>query len=258
MDVDAYLRRLRYDGPRQPSFETFCALHRQHLFNIPFENLNIALGWPIQLDPDTLFDKIVVRRRGGFCYELNGLFYELLVAIGFQVARLSARVFRKDGTLSPEFDHMLLMVKLDQPYIADVGFGDSFVEPLPMILAETADHPEFAVVAAGEAWDVVRQQADAAVAPQYRFTNMPREMHDFAGMCHFHQTSPESHFTQNRICSLALPDGRVTLSGMRLIETRNGERRERLLGNPLEIQTTLRERFGVEFNEPVDWSKLSQ
>src|ERR1700757_3972846 len=104
MDVPAYLRRIDYDGPVEPSFQTLRALHRQHLYTVPFENLDIALGVPIVLESGRLYDKIVIRRRGGFCYELNGLFCELLKQLGFRVDMLSARVHRADGSFSREFD----------------------------------------------------------------------------------------------------------------------------------------------------------
>src|SRR5271169_1958548 len=130
MDVEAYLQRIEYGGPRQPSAACLRALHRQHLFTVPFENLDIPLGNPISLDLAQLYDKIVVRRRGGFCYELNGLFCELLTAMGFQVQMLSARVCRAAGGFGPEFDHMLLKVELEEPWLADVGFGESFIHPI--------------------------------------------------------------------------------------------------------------------------------
>src|ERR1700761_5800644 len=104
MDVEGYLRRIEYDGPRDPSPMTLRDLHRQHLFTVPFENLDIPLGTPIRLDPDRLYQKIVVRRRGGFCYEPNGLFGELLTALGFRVHMLSARVRHEAGGFGPEFD----------------------------------------------------------------------------------------------------------------------------------------------------------
>ena len=130
MDVEAYLRRIDYDGPCQPSSASLRALHRKHLFTVPFENLDIPLKNTIRLDLGQLYDKIIVRRRGGFCYELNGLFCEFLTAMGFQVQMLSARVRRDDGGFGPEFDQMLLKVQLEEPWLVDVGFGDSFVDPI--------------------------------------------------------------------------------------------------------------------------------
>ncbi len=175
MDVEAYLRRIQYDGPRDPSPATLRGLHRQHLFTVPFENLDIALGNPIVLDPGLLFDKIVVRKRGGFCYELNGLFHDLLSALGFRVEMLSARVGRADGSFSPEFDHMLLKVTLDDPWLADVGFGDSFMSPLllqPEATELVEGNSRFRVAALNGAWDVLRRDEESMPVTLYRFTEV--------------------------------------------------------------------------------------
>src|SRR5919199_4974405 len=114
MDIQAYLERINYHGPLDPSAETLRELHVAHLLAVPFENLNIGMGWPIVLDESALFDKIVVQRRGGFCYELNGLFAALLRALGFHVTMLSAAVARRDGSFGPDFDHMALLVTLEE------------------------------------------------------------------------------------------------------------------------------------------------
>src|SRR5262245_26488069 len=129
MDVAAYLDRIGYRGAVDPTAETMRAIHRAHMLAVPFENLDIALGRPIELSLPAFYDKIVVRRRGGFCYELNGLFGWLLGELGFSVVTLSARVFNAEE-LGPDYDHMLLLVRLEERWIADVGFGDSFLDPL--------------------------------------------------------------------------------------------------------------------------------
>src|SRR5579863_6683126 len=156
MDIDAYLRRIEYDGPRRPSATALHDLHRQHLFTVAFENLDIPLGTQIRLDLSLIYHKIVELRRGGFCYELNGLFCELLSALGFRVQMLSARVRREDGGFGPEFDHMLLKVELDEPWLVDVGFGDSFVDPI-IFRAGGADRVNgyrYVVSPAGEEWQL--------------------------------------------------------------------------------------------------------
>ena len=259
MDVEAYLRRIEYAPPRGPSAATLRNLHRQHLFTVPFENLDIALGVPIVLEPKALFDKIVTRKRGGFCYELNSLFHELLTSLGFRVEMLSARVRSEDGSFSSEFDHMLLKVSLEEAWIADVGFGDSFVDPVRLRSEGPAtmhDELRFAVEERNGAHDLMRRIDDAMV-PLYRFTEVPRQLNDFAAMCRFHQTSSESHFTQNHICARALPDGRITVSGRRLIVTRKGERRESVIKNEDELRNCLSQHFGIELAEDTDWSRFT-
>ena len=257
VDVEAYLRRIEYDGPRQPSAACLRALHRQHLFTVPFENLDIPLGNPIRLDLEQLCDKIVGRRRGGFCYELNGLFCELLKALGFHVGMLAAGVRRDDGGFGPEFDHMLLKVELEEPWLADVGFGDSFVDPIPFRAggASEVNGRRYSVMPAGDEWQLLREDEKGRL-PQYRFRDVPRQLSDYAGMCRFHQTSPESHFTTSWTCSKATPDGRITLANMRLIVTRGGSREERPLTTEAEVRQCLREHFGIEFPESADLSDL--
>lgn len=248
-DATAYLRRIGDDGPREPSFEVLRRLHLAHLYAVPFENLDIHLGRPIVLDEARLVDKVVRQRRGGFCYELNGAFAALLRALGFRVTLLSAGVHRSDGTFGPEFDHLLLRVDLDEPWLSDVGFGDSFLEPLRLAEGVQEQH--------GRAYRLDRDGEHCCLLklvgeswkPQHRFTLKPRALEDYTGMCHFHQTSPESHFTRNRVSSIATPSGRLTLSGDRVIVTENGERREVPLGDEAGYARGLREHFGIELGE---------
>ena len=130
MNVTAYLERINYHGPTAPTAETLRELHRAHMLALPFENLDIHLGREIGHDDERLYAKVVERRRGGFCYELNGAFAALLRDLGFSVKKLAAGVARADGSFGPTFDHMALLVELDMRWLADVGFGEGFREPL--------------------------------------------------------------------------------------------------------------------------------
>lgn len=246
LDVKAYLERIDYHGALDVSAETLRNLQVAHLFNVPFENLSIHAHEPIVLDDQALFGKIVARRRGGFCYEANGAFAALLRALGFAVTMLSAEVARPTGDFSPPFDHMALLVQLQQPWLVDVGFGDSFVAPLRLdVTSEQVQGKQAFRIISDEAYRVVLQRQDGEWKPMYRFTLMPHQFPDYEQMCQFHQTSPQSHFTQNRICSLATPDGRITLSGMRLIVTSKDGREERELTSRQEYDEILREQFGI-------------
>jgi len=258
MDVDRYCERIGYDGPRRPTLETLRGLHRSHLYTVPFENLDIALGVPIVLEPGRLYDKIVTRRRGGFCYEVNGLFCQLLLELGFQVSMLSGCVRRDDGGFGPEFDHMLLKVELSEPWLADVGFGESFVDPLPLQAGgEDAENGHlFSVRAANGGWELHCSDSHGTNVPLYRFCDAAHQLSEYVAMCEYHQYSPESSFTRRRICTVAKPDGRITLAGMRLIETINGFRRETLLSSEGELRDCLREQFGVQLEPETNWSKL--
>jgi N-hydroxyarylamine O-acetyltransferase len=248
IDVSAYLRRLNYGGSTAPTLAALRALHLAHLYAVPFENLDIHLGRRIELDEEKLFDKIVVRRRGGFCYELNGLFAALLRGLGFDVSLLAAGVYEAEHErFGPEYDHMVLLVRLDEPWLADVGFGDSFREPLQ--LNNTDDQIQngmaYRLVHDGDEWRMMERGLDGKWADGYQFTLRPRRLYDFTYGCHYMQTSPDSHFTQKRICSRATPDGRITLSDMRLILTANGQRQERSLADEAEYRLALKEYFDI-------------
>ena len=257
MNLDSYLRRIEYDGSREPSAATLRDLHRQHLFSVPFENLDIPLKTPISLDIAALYEKVVTRHRGGFCYELNGLFCALLSELGFRVEMLAARVRHEDGGFGPEFDHMLLKVQLEEPWLVDVGFGDSFVDPIVFHAGgeDRVNGYRYVVSPVDGEWQLLREDKKGRV-PLYAFRDVPHTLDEYREMCLYHQRSPESHFTKSWICSRATPDGRVTVANMRLIVTRGSSREERQLRGEQELRRCLDELLGVELNASADLSKL--
>ena len=257
MDIRDYLKRMNYQGSIEPTLQTLQALQMAHLLAIPFENLSIHYGQPIILQEEALYDKIVKRHRGGFCYELNGLFAWLLQQLGFSVTLLSAGVANADGGFGPEFDHLTLLVhQLDgSDWLADVGFGDSFRQPLRFeadMEQDGADGRMYRLQRESvegdekkrEYWILQQSSADQWES-QHRFTLQPHALTDFTEMCHYQQTSPASHFTQKRICSLATPTGRITLSDLLLITTLYGERQEQLLSSEEKYFAALAEQFGI-------------
>lgn len=183
------------------------------------------------------------RRRGGFCYELNGAFAGLLRALGFKVSLLSAQVFGPGGRLGPPFDHLVLRVDLDEPWLADVGFGRHARHPLRLTATEPQhdQEGEFLVLDASDGDCEVRWNGNS----EYRVEARARELSDFAPTCWWQSTSPDSHFTGYLTCSLPTPRGRITLSGDRLYETVDGERSETVLDGDEAILAAYRERFGV-------------
>jgi N-hydroxyarylamine O-acetyltransferase len=279
-DLLAYLDRIHYEihaplgegaplNALEPSLQLLQDVHEAHMLAVPFENLSIHYGERIHLDEEWIYDKIVRRHRGGFCYELNGLFARLLRRLGFEVTLLSAEVAQGESSYSPEFDHLTLLVhQLEgNNWLADVGFGDSFRRPLRFqadVEQEGADgrlyrlHQECSSTDRDSLKDtgsdrgeysyywIVQQLNDAKQwESQYRFTLRPHILTDFTERCEYQQTDPESHFTQKRICSLALPEGRISLSDLRLITTINGQRIERVVHSEKEYREILAERFGV-------------
>ncbi|MCB0129494.1 MAG: arylamine N-acetyltransferase, partial [Caldilineaceae bacterium] len=260
--IGAYLARLGLPAvaPRA-DLAGLTALQSAHLLAVPFENLSIGWGEWIDLDEEALFAKIVTRGRGGFCYELNGLFWRLLTALGFRVTRVAAGVWSPSrGAFGPPFDHMALLVHFENAgpgdddrigdhardgtggaatgtrYLVDVGFGASARAPLQLPDGDTRDvsgryrvapsdvahHFTLAkwreeqgseVQGSGEQGSGEQWQA------QYRFSTVAQPLAAYAPMCGYHQTAPESSFTQRSVCSLATPVGRVSLSATELIIT---------------------------------------
>lgn len=254
LDIAAYLKRIGYTGPVATDSQTLRNIHRAHLLTVPFENLDIGWGREIRIDQEAFVRKIIERRQGGFCYELNGAFAALLEALGFEVTLLSARVPTAEGSDGPEFDHLALRVDLDEPWLADVGFGDCFVDPLRLQIGLEQEQrgARFRVMDEGDSLRLERKDKEARWRTEYRFSLKPHQLEEFAGMCYFHQTSPQSPFTKRRVCSLARPDGRITLSQMKLITTQNGRREERLLQSEDEWRTVLASRFGIQVPQSSD------
>src|SRR4051794_409709 len=240
--ADAYLARIGAIRER-PSAAALAALMGRHLTTVPFENLSIHLGERISLDERALVDKIVGRRRGGFCYELNGAFALLLRHLGYDVTMLAARVYDDDGP-GPLFDHLTLRVDVDEaPWLVDVGFGRFVVAPFRLDLRDD-QHDLAGVVRVAET-----HEGDLDVRlgdrPQLRVEQRARALGDFAPTCWYQQTSPDSHFTQSLTCSRPTGDhGRVTISDRLLITTVAGKRTETTLGSDEDVLGAYREHFG--------------
>jgi len=227
---------------------TLKMLQRQHLLNVPFENLDIHWNRPIVLDTEKLYAKIVGEGRGGFCYELNGLFNELLRQVGFQTRLVSARVFDSEKGFGPEFDHAAIIVTIGElEYLADVGFGDFTVEPLRLTADIEQQDREGDFVIRRDDFGVleVAKRVDGAWTPQYRFEMLGRDLSEFATMCDFHQYSPESQFTKGKLCSILTDNGRKSLTDTRFIVTSNGEKIEAAVESELDFEMFLEREFGI-------------
>ena len=244
-DVDDYLGRIGYDGSREPTLETLRGMQRAHFLNVPFENLDIMAGVRIEVDERVNFEKIVGKHRGGYCLELNGTFARMLRKMGFRVDVLAGRVFA-EGHLSPAFSHMTTVVHLEEPWIADVGFGGRLIEPLR--LHDSGDQlfgeRRYVLANDGDHWFMTgTEPGNPPVA--YTFTLEPREFSQFEPVNEWLQTSPDSRFTLGEVVSLGTEHGRMTLAPGRLIVTEGEAREEREIGSPEERATILREQFGI-------------
>ena len=269
--VDAYLRRLGVQRPAGPTADALRELHLRHLQTVPFENLSIHLGEEIVLEESRLLDKVVGAGRGGFCYELNGLFGALLTALDFDVTPLAARVYGDEGRTGIPYDHLALRVGTVDggTWLADVGFGTHSHYPLAFEERGEQEDPggTFRVVASGPdaagvsgagagtgagAGAVSEEATDLDVVrngrPEYRLEVRPRVFGDFVVGAWWHSTSPASHFTQSLVCSRLTDDGgRVTLSGRGLTVTgADGTRDVRELTTDEEVLGVYRDRFGIE------------
>jgi N-hydroxyarylamine O-acetyltransferase len=249
--VDAYLARLGLPSPPAPTLAGLQALVSRHLAEVPFENLDVVERRPIVLGAPVAVDKIVRRRRGGFCFELNEAFRALLVAVGYRVRRIEARVWIEAAQhFGDPFDHLALVVTLPEgEYLVDVGFGDN--NRAPMRLPDDAVSDVSGRYRLREGRDglllLERLPTDDVGAPRplYAMTLAPRSLGDFAAMCAYHQSSPDSLFMRGLICTLPTPEGRVTLTGGRLIRTEAGTRTEQDVGDPTTLKALLLEHFQI-------------
>jgi N-hydroxyarylamine O-acetyltransferase len=248
IDVDAYLPRIGLADRPAADLAGLRALQVAHLTRVPFENLDILAGRRISLELGALEAKIVGAHRGGFCYELNGLFAALLEGLGFRVTRLAAQVWSRDeGTWGPPFDHLVLVVDLDGPWLVDVGFGNGF--PEPMVLRDGAEVRDigdrvFHLSRNGERWllDERRAEADGPIA-LFRFDETPHELADYEPTCRWQETA-SPFFTAHRVIEIFTPDGGHTLYDDRLIVHAGGERTERQV-TEAEVPELLRDLFGI-------------
>ncbi|WP_017660606.1 arylamine N-acetyltransferase family protein [Baaleninema simplex] len=248
MNINHYLERIRYSGDLNLSVEVLRALQESHLLTVPFENLDVHYGRAIELDLDRIYKKVVLSQRGGFCYELNGLFYELLKGLGFQVKRISARIFARNQGSEREFDHLVTIARLDdRDFLLDVGFGEFTLHPLTIKPGIVQQDPRGNFIIEKHEGDVYRVDKieNGEVEPQYLFTLKERELSEFQEMCRYHQTHPESFFTRQRLISLARKNGRVTIAGNKLKISESDRVEEIELENEAMFESKLKEYFGV-------------
>jgi N-hydroxyarylamine O-acetyltransferase len=260
-----YFARIGYAGPVEPTLDVLRAVHRQHLLTIPYENLDIHLGRELSLDLDAIFDKLVTRRRGGWCYEMNALLAWALREIGFDVTFLGGTVGRDQRGDAAEGNHLVLLVRLDQPYLADAGFGNAFLDPLPLREGEHVQGlfrfrlerpPLPASPRWGKGFWIFHNHEYGGAG--FDFTLAPRELADFAAQCRWLQTSPESGFVRVAVCHRLRPDGVVSLRGaVRQMVTAAGAT-ERVIETEDYYRAVLRGDFDLDLGDdlPRLWAKV--
>jgi N-hydroxyarylamine O-acetyltransferase len=238
MDISGYLRRMNYNGVIYRDLETLRELQHNHVFAIPFETLDIHNQIPIVLQINFLYQKVIHDRRGGYCYELNLLFHHLLELSGFDVTMVGGRLYHGNNKFGREFEHMALVVKLnDRKWLVDVGYGDFSVAPLAIMPGEIqSDGRHYyqiidPVIVDGRSYLGVSRWSNTKqdFKIDYIFTLTPRALKDFNVMNEYHQTSPESHFRGRMICTLPTFEGRISLINNKLIRTENGKRQVKIV-----------------------------
>ncbi|XP_075037547.1 arylamine N-acetyltransferase, pineal gland isozyme NAT-3-like [Mixophyes fleayi] len=262
MDLNLYLQRVGITkltpDSSTPSLLVLRELHRHHVLSVPFESLSIHSGEKIILDSNWIYQKIVLRKRGGFCYENNGLFLWVLQELGYQPLVLSARMRNTtSGVYGPPFGHMILTVEMEgRRWLCDVGFGDGIVDPFPLEAEweEEQDSGVFRLRVEGKQWYLERKDDDVWRS-LYKFTLEERRFEDFREMCEYHQTSPCSLLVCKSLCSLLVPGGRLTYLGHRLISTEytkgGGSVKTTQELTEDEIPGQLREKFGIVLNRKL-------
>lgn len=246
--VRTYLDRIGYDGPLERSLETLRALHRAHVFSVPFENLDIHLGRHMPVDLEHAEAKIVGRNRGGYCYEINPLFHALLTSLGFEASIHAAKLLLR-GTGDP-FDHVMIVAHLDEDWLVDPGFG----RPPPPLGLDREDQGgagdetgTFQIVRRGE--EYVLTGSKAANSRDYEdlfaFEPVPRALDEFGPRSDWTQSSPESVFTKAPFCSMPVDGRRVTISGLNRIESGGGKIERRQI-SPEERDALLKGVFGID------------
>lgn len=251
MIIKEYLERLDIHNDIFPDIHLLKQIQKQHLLHVPFENLDIHIHHKINIDKDYLYDKIVINRRGGICYEVNYLLYHLLIAIGYQVKILGGKVLGDRGTYQ---DHLMLCVDLDgKKYLVDVGFGDNFLEPLQWVVGKEQmdkkgtfriDKIESGIYRLMKLGD-----NDSEYKLAYEFLLEEMRITDFQERIHYFVHSKESIFTKNVFSSLEKEDGRVSLKHDKIIHTYNQDKCVNSVKSSQDYITYLQDEFGISLTD---------
>jgi N-hydroxyarylamine O-acetyltransferase len=252
LDIEKYLSRINYKGDIQLNHKCLSDIHECHAYSIPFETLDIHIGRPINLELDSVYEKVISNKRGGFCYELNYLFFTLLVELGFKCSMISSRIWNEE-VYGPPFDHMSLKVDLDDEWLLDVGFGDLFIRPLKIkdqfdqedkfntYRIKQLDKTKFLLFA--------KPRNDLDFEEKYEFDTKPRVIGDFQDQCDFKQYSPESHFVKKVICTIPISTGRKSLTNDSFTK-KIGNRKDRVpINSPIEFNEVLKREFSITLYE---------
>lgn len=250
-NISDYLKRIKYEGKTDISYETLYNLHVGHTLSIPFENLNVYYRKPIFLDRESLYKKIVENRRGGYCFEMNGLFSFILKELGFKVTDLLARVSVDENVYSAK-THQVLMVEIgEKRWLVDVGFGRNGITA-PLLLEEGIDQSQFndiyRVIKDPKFGYVLQEKIDNKYVSMYAFTLDQCYPADYIMSNHFTSSFPDSLFLKTQFCTMPTKEGRITLTGEHFKIIKNGQVSEKKIFNDAEFNELLKKYFDVDLD----------
>ncbi len=263
LNLDAYFARIKYSGGREPTIDVLSDLHRSHPAAIPFENLDPFFDRPVHVEPAAIESKLVASKRGGYCFEQNNLFYDVLITLGFVATPLGARVILRwsEGDPRPPLTHRLTLVRLPEGiFVADVGFG-GLSPTAPLKLEHDGEqrtgHGAYRITRDGAVYEI-QFRADDNWAGMYQFTLEPQTATDFEMSNWYTSTHPGSLFRQNLIASIIDGDCRRNLRNTRLTVRSRNKTEVRTIGDSRELDRTLKEDFGIDPPAPVEtvWDRI--
>ncbi len=253
MNIQGYLDHLQVETMKIPDLSYLEELHERHLLTVPFENLDIRKGIHINLDPEYLFDKVILKKRGGLCFEINLLFAWLLKELGYQVNICSSGVYDvSKQNFGPEYDHMVLCVYLEDTYLVDVAFGDCFRSPISITKAHTKDISGRYRIAQSDIeedrYELQRIENNKWL-PIYCFSTQNHRVSDFTDMADYYSSSKESYHRKHSICSIATDIGRITMSDDHLTITENGQKIKTEIKSRSQFYEALYTYFGIDLKQ---------
>lgn len=257
MNLSGYLHRIGFAGAARPDLSTLRRIHRLHLAAIPYENLDVQLGRRVGFEMRAIYRKLVSERRGGWCYEMNGLLAWALEQIGFRITRLAGAVVRDKNGDEWIGSHLALCVHLDEPYLADVGFGDGLIEPMPLAVgAARQDDFDFRLERLDDGWWRFHNHAFGG-APTFDFQLAEAPSERLTERCEWLQSAPESPFVLNAVCQRYDAGQLSTLRGCVLKVVRAHTVEKRTIESQREFETVLHDVFGIALPETaLLWQKV--
>ena len=260
MRLQDYFSRTGYTGPVAPTLHVLTAMLRTHVLSVPFEALDVQLGRPVTIDPEAAYDKIVSGKRGGWCYEQNGLFGWALTEVGFEVVRVAAAVHRAERGSISAANHLCLLVQTedtDATWLADVGFGGSMIAPIALKSAEYEQAPfRLGLRRTDDGhWQFWEDIGNGEFSFDFRAEAADESA--LAEKCEYLQTSPDSGFVQRLVAQIRMPDAHKSLRGKLLTHASTTGLISRVLESPQELVAVLRDTFSLDIPDVAQlWPRI--